>query len=175
VVAAPAAGPRSTSVSTTSAAQSGNSSDRACFLEQVGRELDVHGWDITGPDLADPVPPAVELALVRNECGRNLDEAERLHREAGVDYHSAHDAYVDAVTATGMAIHDIESDGGEPREGWFALGEDPDAGEDEEDDAPVDGPVSADLIVWRDDTGWYHLHYCDRNVMGDGPYALPDL
>jgi hypothetical protein len=153
--------------------------DRVCFLEQVGRELAVHGWDITGPDLPDPVPPAVELALVRNERGRDLDEVERLHREAGVDYHSAHDAYVEAVAAavaaTGMVIHDITADGGEPREGWFALGEDPDSG-DEEDDAPVDGPVSADVIVWRDETGWYHLHYRDRNaVHGDGPYALPGL
>jgi hypothetical protein len=153
--------------------------DRARFLKHVGRELTVHGWDIAGDvagaDLPDPVPPAVELALVRNERGRNLDEAERLHREAGVDYHSAHDAYIDAVAAavaaTGMTIHDITADGGEPREGWFALGEDPD-----EDGEPLDGPVPADLIVWRDETGWYHLHYRDRHaVHGDGPYALPGL
>jgi hypothetical protein len=66
-----------------------------------------------------------------------------------------------AVAATGMPIHDIESDGGEPREGWFALGEDPNAGDDE-DDAPVDGPVS-------DDGGGDHL---DGGLVDTGqPYA----
>lgn len=144
--------------------------DRACFLEQVGGELAVYGWEITWPELPDPVPSAVELVLARNDRGVDLDEAELLHRAAGVDYHQAHGAYIravaKAVVATGMPIHDFDTDfGSEPREGCFTLGEEPE-----------DLDELADMIVWRDSRGWYHVEHPDhRGTMGDGPFALPGL
>lgn len=143
--------------------------DRACFLEQAARELDLYGWDITGgPQLPDPVPTTVTLALVRNDRGVELDEVERLYAAAGVSIFDGHAAYIDAcaeaVTAAGMPIYGLYADGGEPREGCFYLGEQ--GGSDE--------PCSA--IVWRDNMGWYLVEHQDhRGGLGDGPFELPDL
>ena len=54
------------------------------------------------------------IPLIRNTSGHQIDEAERLHRAAGVTYHKAHHAYIAAVAATveaaGIVIGDIGSD-----------------------------------------------------------------
>ncbi len=149
--------------------------DRACFLASVGSELDAYGWNINGPDLPDPVPDTVDLELIRNTRGLNLDEAQRLHDEAGVTWFHAHDAYIHAVAATvagtGVPVSDICADANQPRDGWFTVGE---PAEDDEDDE--DGPLSADVIAWREDRGWYHVHYSDRNAAaGDYVSDLPGL
>jgi hypothetical protein len=59
----------------------------------------------------------------------------------------------------------VSADGGESREGWVALGEEPD---------DLDEPC--DTIGWRDNRGWYHVEHQDQHGgLGNGPYPLPGL
>jgi len=127
---------------------------RGIFVGQIAAGLDCYGWDAAA--WPDEITADVTIPLVRNVHGHRLDEVERLHQAAGVTYHTAHDAYIAAAAAVHFGVYpvsDICSDGGEPREGWFRLGEF--AGPDGDDgDA---GPST--YIKWRDGDGWLELGF----------------
>jgi len=113
------------------------------------------------------------IPLIRNTSGHQIDEAERLHRAAGVTYHKAHHAYIAAVAATveaaGIVIGDIGSDCDEPRGGNFRIGGDL---EDFWDDDEGYGPSM--VIQWREDRGWYHIWFSDSQAaLGDYTEDLP--
>jgi hypothetical protein len=95
-----------------------------------------------------------------------LDEAARLHRAAGVDYHTAHDAYIyavaDTVKAMGIEISEVTADAGEPREGWFRLGP---PMEELWDDETGYGPSR--VVGWREDQGWHYVYFSDSQKSGD--------
>ena len=113
------------------------------------------------------------IPLIRNTSGHQIDEAERLHRAAGVTYHKAHHAYIAAVAATveaaGIVIGDIGSDCDEPRGGSFRIGGDL---EDFWDDDEGYGPSM--VIQWREGRGWYHIWFSDSQAaLGDYTEDLP--
>lgn len=140
--------------------------DRGVFVAQVAADLECYGWDAAA--WPDEITADVTIPLARNVHGHRLDEAGRLHQAAGVTYHTAHDAYIGAAaTAVRLGVcpvSDVCCDGGEPREGWFRLGEDTDPGED-------DGPST--WIKWRDGTGWLELGF--DNGKDQASYAHPLL
>jgi hypothetical protein len=62
----------------------------------AGRHLDCYGWDAAA--WAAEITTTMTIPLVRNTSGHRIDEAERLHQAAGVTYHKAHHAYIEAVS-----------------------------------------------------------------------------
>ncbi len=93
--------------------------NRDTFIEMAGRHLGCYGWDAVA--WPTEIGTTMTIPLIRNTSGHQIDEAERLHRAAGVTYHKAHHAYIAAVAATveaaGIVIGDIGSDCDEPRGG----------------------------------------------------------
>src|SRR6266516_4030942 len=100
--------------------------NRDTFIEMAGRHLGCYGWDAVA--WPTEIGTTMTIPLIRNTSGHQIDEAERLHRAAGVTYHKAHHAYIAAVAATveaaGIVIGDIGSDCDEPRGGNFRIGGD---------------------------------------------------
>ena len=98
--------------------------DRDTLIKKVAGDVDCYGWAaVTWPA---EVTTEMTIPLARNTSGHRIDEAERLHQAAGVTYHKAHHAYIEAVAATveaaGIVIGDIGADCDEPRGGSFRIG-----------------------------------------------------
>ncbi len=143
------------------------------LYDGVARDVGCYGWDPAGWPDAPSLPERFEVPLVRNVCGHRTDEAERLHQAAGVTYHKAHDAYVEAVAATvealGIVTGDLGCDSDEPRDGSFRIGGDL---EDLWDDDEGYGPSR--VIQWREDLGWYSIWFSDSQAaLGDYTEDLP--
>jgi hypothetical protein len=137
----------------------------------AGRHLGCYGWDAVA--WPTEIGTTMTIPLIRNTSGHQIDEAERLHRAAGVTHHKAHHAYIAAVAATveaaGIVIGDIGSDCDEPRGGNFRIGGDL---EDFWDDDEGYGPSM--VIQWREDRGWYHIWFSDSQAaLGDYTEELP--
>lgn len=150
--------------------------DRGTFTDSAGRHLGSLGWDVVSwpADLAG----TVTIPVVRNLDGMLEDEAVRLHKAAGVTYHSAHDAYVyavaDAVAATGLKIGDVNADAGEPREGWFRIGGDLADFLEVDGDRDESGFGTSTVVAWDERRGWYHVYYSDsQKAQGDYAADLP--
>ena len=136
----------------------------------AGRHLGCYGWDAVA--WPTEIGTTMTIPLIRNTSGHQIDEAERLHRAAGVTYHKAHHAYIAAVAATveaaGIVIGDIGSDCDEPRGGNFRIGGDLEDFWDDEGYGP------SMVIQWREDRGWYHIWFSDSQAaLGDYPEDLP--
>jgi hypothetical protein len=58
----------------------------------AGRHLGCYGWDAVA--WPTEIGTTMTIPLIRNTSGHQIDEAERLHRAAGVTYHKAHHALV---------------------------------------------------------------------------------
>ncbi len=145
--------------------------DRDTLIKKVAGDVDCYGWAaVTWPA---EVTTEMTIPLARNTSGHRIDEAERLHQAAGVTYHKAHHAYIEAVAATveaaGIVIGDIGADCDEPRGGSFRIGGDL---EDFWDDDEGYGPSM--VIQWREDRGWYHIWFSDSQAaLGDYTEDLP--
>lgn len=72
--------------------------NRDTFIEMAARHLGCYGWDAVA--WPAEITTTMAIPLVRNLRGHRTDEAERPHQAAGVTYHKAHHAYIEAVAAT---------------------------------------------------------------------------
>ena len=137
----------------------------------AGRHLGCYGWDAAA--WPGEITAAMTIPLARNASGHRIDEAGRLHQAAGVSYHKAHDAYVEAVAATveapGIVIGDLvptaTSRAAAASASAVSL-------EDLWDDDGGDGPSR--VIQWREDRGWYSIWFSDSQAaLGDYTIDLP--
>ncbi len=143
--------------------------DHAAVVEQLSQEIDVYGWDLVAPNAlhGSPVPDVWTWPVARNARGARRDLVDAIHKAAGVRYHDAHDAYItavaDAAAAAGLPVCEVAADNDEPRGGGFRIGN-----EDDDHFDPETGYGPANYIQWREDRGWYHVYFSDRQkALGD--------